>query len=176
MIKRAHKHFGFTLIELVVYAALVTVVGGIVLGLMVPMYRAGAEARISRMINTSGATMLERLLRETKDAESIKLASSTFATSPGVFVINSSNASTTGGTMKFSLSGGRGLLTFGDGSTQFLTSSQTHIAELSFWRLVATSSEGVRVKLVITDTAAASSTRTRTFYSSAVLRGSYISK
>ncbi len=170
------KQRGFTLIELVVYAALVSVVGGIVLGLMIPMYKAGAEARISRRINTSGALMMERLMRETKDAESIKTASSTFATHPGVFVLNSTNASSTGGTLKFSLSGGRGILTYGDGSSQFLTSSQTEISELKFWRLVSTTSEGVRVKLTISDTSAGSTTRVRTFYGSAILRGSYIAK
>jgi type II secretory pathway pseudopilin PulG len=167
---------GFTLIELVVYAALVSVVGGIILGLMIPMYRAGAEARISRRINTSGALMMERLLREAKDAESINTASSTFGTHPGIFTLNTTNASTTGGTVKFSLSSGRGVLTLGDNSSQFLTGSQTHISELVFWRLVASSSEGVRIELTISDTSAASSTRTRTFYGSAVLRGSYISK
>jgi len=162
--------------ELVVYAALVSIVGGIVLGLMLPMYRAGVEARISRRINTSGALMMERLLRETKDAESIKTVSSTFVAHPGVFVINTTNASTTGGTMQFSLSDGRGVLILGDDSTQFLTSSQTQISELTFWHLVSTSSEGVRVNLTISDTGAASSTRVRTFYGSAILRGSYIAK
>jgi len=166
---------GFTLIELVVYTALVTMIGGLVLGLMIPMYRAGVESRISRRINASGALMMERLIRESKDAESIVMASSTFNTNPGVLVIRTTNASTSGGTMKFSLSNGRGLLTFGDDTSQFLTSSQTNISELTFWYLVSSSSEATRVKISISDTRA-SSTKARDFFDTAVLRGSYINK
>ncbi len=170
-----NKRRGFSLIELVVYAALVAVVGGLVINLMIPMYRAGVEARISRQINASGALMMERILRETKDADAILVASSTFGVNPSTLVLSTSNASTTGGTMKFALSGVVGRLTFGDLSYQALTSAQTKVTDLTFWRVASSTSEGVRVKITIVDTAT-SSTRARTFYGSAVLRGSYITK
>jgi len=175
MIKLKLNQNGFSLVELVVYVALVALVGSLVLGLMIPMYKVGVEARVSRRINESGALMMERILRETKDAESVNQTGSVFSVNPGIFKINTTNASTTGGTMKFSLSAGRGLLTFGDGESQYLTSTQTNISELAFWYLVSSSSEAIRVKITISDRQVTLA-RERTFFGTAVLRGSYLSK
>lgn len=159
---------GFSIPELLVYAAIMGFVLSFVIGGMLSLNRSVVLSRASRDLNISAATALERIEREIKDASSILLASSTLGVSPGVLTLVTTNASTTGGTMKFSLSGGKIILTT-DGAIA-LTASDINVSRLVFYRASSTNSLAVRVEMTLSST----STQARNFYDTAVLRESYV--
>lgn len=161
---------GFTLIEMLVYVSIIAGVFVMVLSGMISLYHSSQEARISRAMNLSASVALERMTREIREAKSILVASSTLTTTPGTLVIKTDNASTTGWYYKFNLATSTIFITANAASTS-ITSSDVDITDLRFWRIVATNSEAVRIKLSVTD--AASTTPVRTFYSTVVLRESY---
>ncbi|MEK7535475.1 MAG: type II secretion system protein [Patescibacteria group bacterium] len=165
------KNKGFTLIELVVYTAIVAVIFALVLTGMIGLYRSSRVARLSRTVNISAVTALERISREVRDAGTVMTASSTLNTNPGVLTIETDNASTTGGAYTFSVSSGRVQIA-DNTSTQFLTSSDVNVSELTFWLATSTNGEAVRVKIIAAPVAS-STLPARTFYSTTVLRESY---
>ena len=161
---------GFTLIEMVVYIAIIAVVFALVLTGMISLYRASTTARESREQNLAATIALERMSREIRDAKSILVASSTFSTTPGKLVIKTDNASTTGGYYTFNLATSSVFIT-ANAASSTLTGSEARVTELRFWRIVATNSEAVRIKMSVTNKA--STTDVRTFYDTIVLRESY---
>lgn len=173
MISNSPSAKGSTLIELVVYAALTAAIAAIVLPGVILLDRTARATRITSKLNYAAALSMERMVREIHDANSVSLASSTLGSDPGVLVINTDNASTTGGTMKFSLSNSQLYLTRG-GSAIELSPPGLAVTSLVFYQYVAgaTTSEGVRVIMKLAD-AAATSTNFIRLYGAAVLRGSY---
>lgn len=163
---------GFSLIEVVVYTAIIAGVLGIVLAGMLSLYQAGQKSRLTRNVNLSGTIGLERMSREVRDASSIVTVGSTFGSDPGVLIISTDNASTTGGTYKFYLSDGKLQIENSLGPVA-LTGGEAQITDLIFWHVVATNSEAVRIKLTVADVASSTS-ESRTFYNTVVLRGSYV--
>ncbi|HEY4518445.1 MAG TPA: prepilin-type N-terminal cleavage/methylation domain-containing protein, partial [Candidatus Paceibacterota bacterium] len=136
------KTRGFTLAELLVYAAIMGFVLIFVIGGMISLNHSVIASRASRDVNISAATALERMVRELKDADSVLETGSTLGVSPGVLTIATDNASTTGGTMKFSLSGGQVMLT--TNSTSSLSASNVSVSRLVFYLATSTHSLAVR--------------------------------
>jgi len=159
------------LIEMVVYVAIIAAVFALMLTGMISLYNASQTARTSRALNLSAATTLERLSRELRDGSSIITASSTLGSSPGILVIETDNASTTGGTFTFSLSGGKVYLTDSTGA-KALSATEVNVSELTFWHATGTNGQAVRARITV-EPVASSSVAARTFYSSTVLRESY---
>ena len=163
---------GYTIIELVVYSAIMAGIFVLVVSGMTALYSISIHARHSRSVNNASATGMERMIREIRDAESVLVSSSTLGNSHGSLVINSDNASTTGGTYTLSISGGKLQITNSAGSAA-LTGSDTKVEELIFWHFVSSNSEAVRIKMII-ENSGATTTEFRTLYDSAVLRESYV--
>ena len=165
------KSRGFTLIEMLVYTAIIAGVFALVLSGMIGLYQASRSARLSRTVNVSAVTALERVSREIRDSESVVVTSSTLGTSPGVLTITTDNASAAGGSYEFSLADSQ-LQIEDSAGAEVLTSSEVEVTELVFWHSVSANGEAVRVKL--TARAVSSSTvPSRTYYSTVVLRESY---
>jgi len=160
---------GFTIIELLIYTAILGFVFAFVIGGMLALNRAVVNGRGSRDLNTSAAVALERIVRETKDASSVDVANSILGVHPGKLVLNTSNASTTGGTMEFYISDGQIMIKQGV-STVSLTSASVQISDLVFHYISTTNSMALRVELTVES----SSSPQRMFFDTAVLRESYI--
>ena len=159
---------GFTLAELLVYAAIMGFVLTFVIGGVISLNQAVRVSRASRDVNISAATALERMEREIKDASGVVESASTLGVSPGVLTIATTNASTTGGTIKFSISGGQVMLT--TNATTTLSSSLVNVSRLVFYLATSTNSATVRVEMTLSGT----STQSRNYYDTAVLRESYV--
>src|SRR3989338_455562 len=155
---------GFTLVELLVYAAIMGFVLTFVVGGVISLNRSVVASRASRDLNVSASTALERMVREIKDASSVIEAASHLDVSPGVLTIETTNASTTGGTMKFSLSGGQVVLT--TNATTSLSAANVNVSSLIFYLATSTNSSAVRIKMTVTSPNA----QGRNFYDTAVIR------
>ena len=158
---------GFSLIEMLVYIAVlvsVTLAGVLTyLSLSTNLVRYETERAMSHAAQVS----LERMVRDIREATSIDLGLSTLGTSPGVLTLVS-GATTT----KFSLSSGNVLLTRNGVDIGPLTNDNVTVNQLLFRRYSGTSTELIRIALTLSASNKAAST-TQTFYSSAVLRGTY---
>ncbi|HEY4483038.1 MAG TPA: hypothetical protein VI953_02585 [Candidatus Paceibacterota bacterium] len=162
------KTRGFTIPELLVYAAIMGFVTAFVIGGMLSLNKSVVVSRASRDVNISAATALERMVRELKDASGVVEVASVLGVNPGVLTITTTNASTTGGTMKFSLSGGQIMLT--TNATSSLTAGSVNVSRLVFYNATSTNSSAVRIEMTVLST----STQNRYYYDTAVLRESYV--
>lgn len=131
---------GFTLIELIIYIALVSVfiVGATRFSLNI-IY--GRE-KTQRQQNVSGnaRTALERITFEIKNADSI------VNVSPTSLQLNNANL----GNITISLSSGRIAIAYGAVNT-FLTSNQVNVTSLDFTDLSTGNSKNINVSITIAD-------------------------
>lgn len=165
--KRPQTTSGFSLVEILVYIAVLVLVSlaGVLtyLSLSTTLVRYETE----RAVGHAAQVTLERMVRDIRGATSINSALSTFGSSPGALALVS-GATTT----EFSLTGGNVRLAVNGVDIGPLTSDDVTVDGLLFTQYVGTSTVLVRVALTLSAANEAAST-TRTFYESAVLRGSY---
>ncbi len=158
---------GFSLIEVLVYIAVTVSISlaGVLtyLSLNSGLVRSATE----RSVNHAAQVALERITRDIRGATTVNAAQSTLGSSPGVLTLT--NAATT---TNYSVSGGALILEVDGVTLGPLTGSGVTVEDFTVNRYVGTSTELVRVKLTLSAVTTAAST-TRTYYTSAVLRGSY---
>ncbi len=165
-----HSHAsvrGFSLIEVLVYIAVTVFVStaGVLtyLSLNTVLLRQETE----RSVNHAAVVALEKISRDLRSASSVNTSQSTLGTSPSTLTLNV-GTSTTG----FSIVGGVLVYTRGGVEVGPLTGTAVTIENFTVDRYLGTSTELVRVALTLSAENKAAST-TRTYYTSAVLRGSY---
>jgi Tfp pilus assembly protein PilW len=158
---------GFSLVEVMVYLAvtvLVTVVAvGTLLSLNVVLLRNETE----RALTHEASVALERIVREIRAAEGINAGLSTLDASMGRLALDSVSTTTV-----FSVSSGALQLEVNGTSLGALTSSRVTVEDVIFRRYVNSETELLRIALTLSVSNKAASS-TRTFYTSAVPRGSY---
>jgi hypothetical protein len=110
---------------------------------------------------------LERIGSEVRSGLSLNTAQSTFGSSPGELTIGYATT-----TSNFSVSGGKLVFTQNGVVIGPLTSEDVVVESFIVDRFMGTTTELVRVSLTLSGNSKAAST-TRTYYTSAVLRGTY---
>lgn len=159
---------GFSLIEMVVYIAILVFMLVIVIEVVFSIARSSRTVRAVRNVETSAISALERMGRELRKADSINTASSTLSTSPGVLSL-SGEESGVAYSAQFYLSGGRVMLRENGIETGALTHASSTVTSLVFSRFYATSTEGIRIQISI-ESGTTTAYRVETFYSSVLLR------
>jgi type II secretory pathway pseudopilin PulG len=158
---------GFSLIEVLVYIAVTVFIStaGVLtyLSLNTVLLRQETE----RSVNHAALVALEKISRDIRGATTVDTAQSSLGTSPSTLVLDA-GTSTTG----FAVSGGVLVYTRNGVEVGPLTGTDVTIEDFTVNRYTGTSTELVRVSLTLSAENKAAST-TRTYYTSAVLRGSY---
>ena len=163
---------GYTLLEAVVYTAVVALLFVIVVNTLLAVVSLYNEFDVYRDLQDSAVTASERITREIRNANQVSTSGSTFGTHPGELVLSSTNESGDPITLEFRLSGDV-LHLYKDGVDQGpLTSTEVAVSELVFRHSVATTSELIRLDLELTGEEGAADL-IRSFHVSTVLRGSY---
>jgi len=160
-------HRGFSLIETLVYIAVTVLVSYAGVTTFLSLNTVLIRNQTERTLGHSANVSLERMVRDIRSAVSVNVGGSTLGTSPGVLALSQGATTTT-----FSVSGGNVVVAVNGTNLGPLTSDAVTVQNLTFTRYVATTTEMVRVALTLSANSKAAST-TRTFYTSAVLRGSY---
>lgn len=161
---------GFTLIELVVYVAILGALAAIAANTLIIAGASLAEIRAERALNAATAVAMERAVRLVRGAEAIDEALSTLGSSPGALALL--GPETPPAVSRFAVNSEALLLTVGN-QTATLTPPGVAVTELVFRRMAAgTTSEAVRIELTL---AASSGRATSTLrsYATVVLRNSY---
>ncbi|MCK5590335.1 MAG: type II secretion system protein, partial [Candidatus Pacebacteria bacterium] len=97
--KKAEKEKGFTLVEMVIYVSFLAVFSVMVVSAVVTSMSAFVEFRLTRDINNSATTIMERFVRDVRIAYDVDQTESTLSSHPGRLTLNTTdefdNATTT---------------------------------------------------------------------------------
>lgn len=162
----------FTLVELIVYVAILAVVTTLAIQSTMTMTRAFADLRVSRDLNSSATALFERITRDVRSAEGVDAAQSTLGTSPGQLMLNTTDAGGTAMTIEYYVEGGLVKIRENGTAQGAIMGAHTTIDSFVVRRLANTTAEAVRVEATIT-ASRGNITKTRNFYTTTVIRGSY---
>jgi type II secretory pathway pseudopilin PulG len=154
------KSKGFTLAEMVVYAALLSIISIVVINIFITITGLFREAKEVRAVRLSAETALERINREVRFSSTIS-GGGNGSNSITLQSINPSTEATE--TVVLELNENRIKITKA-GNESFLTSAAIPVDSLIFYNIDTGVSEGVTTRLTIDN---------RNFYSAAVLRRGY---
>lgn len=161
---------GFSLVEMLFYIALLTVLLIVVINFVLLMVTSYRNIRATQVIESSAVAAMDRMVGEIRNADSVDTGNSVFNNAAGVVVINT--ATTTPAKIKF------------DGSTTTLAvyednvysgpllSSDARIKSLTFRSISTSTSAAIRIELEL-ESGTSSFYKSKKFYDTAILRGSY---
>lgn len=168
MIKTLYsKKTGFSLIESLIYIAIITIMAVLVVNILLSSAKSYNNLRISRNINNSALTSLERMMREIKASDDIDTSNSVFDVSPGKLIIK--NATTT---LEFYLDGNVLRIKENGINAGALTHNEVSVDNLVFFATDNGTSKGVKIEITLSSSYQNFS-KTKKFYSFGVLRNSY---
>ncbi len=141
-IKKSAK--GFSLVEMVVYIALLALLVIAVVKSLVFMTSSYADIRVTKSIVSSAETLLNRFTYEVKRATTL---SGAFGTTTGSLTLNQGATTTI-----FSLDSSLRAVISVNGTTAYLTGSEVKVTNFTFNQLQATTtSKGVTLQLTLTN-------------------------
>lgn len=165
---------GFTLIELLVYVGLCAVLLVGIVNAMLILTDAYRTVSNARKIERSAITLMDRIIREARRSTGINAGA--FDVPNGSVTLEA--GSSTSPYITFALQNNRAVVTE-DGETSPLTDSDVIVESMVFSRYplynvqFATSSVLLKVDFTLTSGSTSHSLTSRSFYGSAILRGSY---
>lgn len=159
------------MVEMIIYVSILSLFTVLIVNTLLIFSKSWASVKVTKNINLSATSALERFTREVRQATSVS-GSSVLAVSPGEVTLNTKDASGNPTTIRFYLSGGKLFAQTGSGDSEQLTLSATTVSELTFWKTTVSKSEAIKIKMLITATEG-DKTAVEQFDTSVVVRGKY---
>lgn len=163
------KEHGVTLVETVIYTALVASLSILLVSSLLILYRAFGETRGYSDLLESAQVSMERMTREIRGASSINTGSSTLGTTPGVLSLSTGG---TPATVSFSVSDGAIIFSENGTSSGALTDPSVTVSSLVFRSITTTAGSAVRIEMTLLSERSRSG-KTMTLYDTVTLRGDY---
>jgi len=161
---------GFTLVEVVVYVAILAVISLFSVNTILVIHASLGEIRLTRALTATAAVAMERTVRTIRDASAVDTVASTFDSSPGILVLTGAEVPPL--TYRLQLNQASLELDAG-GTTSRLTPPGLHVTNLVFRMIRAsTTSEAIKIELTLA-ASSGKATTTQNLYGTAVLRNSY---
>jgi hypothetical protein len=158
---------GISLIEMVIYAAILMALVGASITTILSLRTVFEKTRVERVMTGAAVTSLERLTRDIRDADQVNTSLSILNATSSVLVLENGATTTT-----YSVSNGQLLLNVEGVSKGFLTPDDTRVINFIATQYMSGQTQMVRVTLDLKVTNRFASTTDR-FSTAAVLRGSY---
>lgn len=165
---RSSSTKGYTLIEMLVYIAIVSVALLALIQSMLRISTSYENVKAVRVIEQAAIATMDRMQLETRSAASINVASSTFNTNPGVLALNTTNSR-----VRFYVSNNRLYLEEGGVVTGPLTETNVTVSSFVVRQITATSSSAVKIEMTLQASGYGTTTVSKNFYTTTILRGSY---
>lgn len=159
---------GFTLVEVLVYIVVLTVIVGAMSYFVAQTYKLYAVTLESARADSVGVSINNRLAREIRSGASVTTGESTFGTPNGILTIET----TDGVTKRFELSDGRILYTEDGGVPTPLTPEEVTVSAFELSQIITPVSYAVRYTVSITYPGDDGPT-VHTYTGAAILRQSY---
>lgn len=170
MMQSINRIKGFTLVEMIVYAAVLGIIAVLSINSMLAMTRAFTDLRVSRDLNSSATALFERLTRDVRGAYDIDAAQSTLGVHPGRLMLKGSSGVNT--TIEYYVTGNRVNIREGGVDQGSIMTAGTTVSSFIVRELVNTNTKAIKVEATISATRG-NITKTRNFYTTVVLRGTY---
>ncbi len=164
---------GFSLVEMLIYIGLLAVTFTAVVAMLVNMTVTYRSLKVSKDIDLSAFTAIERISNEIKLADSINVGQSNLATTTSPSL--SLDSYTSGGSstiIKFFLSGNTLRISEGGVDKGALTASTTKVTRLIFYSVSTTTTQAIKAEMWLSS-GTTTNYKQEKFYTTAVLRGSY---
>src|SRR3989344_6517536 len=152
---------GFTLIETIVYAAILAVLSVAVIATILSMTSAFAKAKILRRLTLDAETVLERVSRDARSASAVDDAASVLNASSSRLSLDTGN--------NFYISGGRVAFQQNGGVVDYLTSPTSSTTSFFVTKITTARSEAVKIQLTLS-AGSGEGQITRSFFSTVILR------
>lgn len=165
--KQDFKKNGFSLVEVLVYISILTLVLSIIIGSLITMAQIQERVIAGKAVDRSAVVALDRILREVRLSDSIDTVNSVFDVPESVLSVEREGVS---GPIKFYVLNDVFYLDK-EGSTYRLINEKVVVENFSVFRIEAGESEAVRVNLVLSYPYSDGSVE-QSFYITAILRGS----
>ncbi len=162
---------GFTLVESIIYVAILTIFSVLILNVIVLFGKSWSVVKANKNVNVSAMTALERITRDVRSATSVA-GSSVLGTTPGTLDINVKDQSGASVVQSFYISNGKLFTRIGSGAEEQLTLSSVTVQSLTFYKTLLINAEAVKIVMVLT-TVEGDKTETRTVETTTTLRGGY---
>lgn len=163
---------GFTLVEMLIYVSFLAVFSVLVINAVIITTKAFADFRLTRDINNSAVTVMERLVRDIRTAHDVDQIESDFSSHPGRLMLETMDDVGADTTVEFYVDSGRIRVKEGGVDTGFLSSQNVTVDILVFDFVTNINTSAVTIRLQLSSSRG-SSEKQKTFYSTVILRGSY---
>lgn len=160
---------GFSLLEMLVYIAILVLMLGIIMEITISVVRSHKAIKASKNVENSAMSSLERITREIRQADSVNTLSSIFDSSPGKLVLLGTDAFGNPRTVEFYLDSGSVLLKENGADLGSLSQPEAEVNSLIFHLFSNPLSSGVRVEIEV-ESGTSTHYKSENFYSSATLR------
>ncbi|PIR58155.1 MAG: hypothetical protein COU71_00175 [Parcubacteria group bacterium CG10_big_fil_rev_8_21_14_0_10_38_31] len=166
---------GFTLMEMLVYIAILSVIVVLVVSSVLVMSKSLSSIQVSRKINNFAETSIERMIREIRFADSVDNSSSIFGSNPGYLKFNTIDpADDTSTTIEFYQNGTDLMVKEGiNNPPEDITPSSLSVTNLTFYDIVVPGvSEAIKIEMEVKGSGIFGDKIER-FYNTIVLKRSY---
>ena len=169
-IKNKKKYSGFSLVEIIIYVALLAVLIGAITWSIGSILHTYNRMKDERDIESSAIVSMDRMIKEIRNAKSVDLANSATSMPNGYLTLNGFDSVGSSTSIKFYLLNNRVYVDQAGVQLGPLTLENISVSSLVFRYFANASSTGVKIELGLQSS---SSTPVNYFYDSAVLRNSY---
>ncbi len=170
----AHKSRGMSLVELVIYMAMLVVLLSAIIQSVLILSTHYRGVRNTRDIEDSAIAVFDRLVREARSADDIVTASSTFLVSPGAVALLSTDATTgQSTTTRFFVSNGKVRISENGIDLGPLTKESVSVLGFTVYQITSSNSKGLKIELSLQADEATPAIISKNFYTTVVLRGTY---
>lgn len=163
---------GFSLIEVIVYIAVLVLVFGLFTNIILSVNRSYARLSAHRNMDIAAITSMERISRAIRSASSVVVGQSTLGSNPGMLSLNQVDSGGNSINTLFQVADQNIRIRVNDTDQGVLLPSGVSVSRLIFSLIDSGRSQAVRVEMQLTG-GWGNSTTTENYYSTEVLRGSY---
>jgi type II secretory pathway pseudopilin PulG len=165
---------GFSLVEMIVYIAFVSIFSGLVVEGLLTSMRIFADFQLTREVNSTATTAMERMVREIRTANDVDIANSVLGTNPGRLTLKTLDSNGLATTTEFFVDAASERIKIKEGGVDagFLSSQKVATDILIFDVITNARTKAVTIRLQLSAVHLPQE-KIKTFYSTATLRGSY---
>ncbi len=161
---------GFTLIETIIYTAIIVFVSIIIVEAVLTMTSSFYNIRITKGINEGARSSMERMIREVRAASSVD-PTSAFGYNPGYLKLNTTDSDGNPATVEFLVENNSLKIKNNAGPAEILTSPNISISSLIFRQIIISGTlAAIKIELELNAALKNNTLKTEKFYDTALLR------
>lgn len=162
---------GFSLMEMLIYIAILVLIMIVVLNILFNIISSQKKFKSARSVENSAAYTLERINREIRNAQSVDITTSVFGTNPGVLKLIGTDINGNSRIVEFFVSSSTVHIKENGVDLGRLSQADGMVTNLIFTHITNTHSDSVRT-VVTFESGTSTNYRSENFYTTTILRGS----